>query len=228
MLALGCVVALYFWAPLVWKWLPGTKASGGGPAAAMAVSSVTAPPAIASAQKQPTDKSVNKYGWDELVRWMGLDQRTKPAMLDTDFRSPFRLTPAQQQMLRQEPTADSADPHVAATNIESQPLDLSPRQLGLVLSGTIVGPRVRVATINGKTYRESAQIIVSMSGSAAEQVDGAESAASSQRIEFILAEVHPHKIVLVRAGKPYELALQRATLAGDEQLILSRTSLEDN
>jgi hypothetical protein len=226
-LALGCVVALYFWTPLVWKWMPGAKPNK-APTAAAATTSAPAPLAVAAAEGQSTNKSAGKYGWNELVRWMGLDHRTKPATLDVGVRNPFRPTPAPQQALIDEPSQAADDPSNKATIVEIESPDPSPQQLGLILSGTIVGPRVRVATINGKTYREGAPVVVGFAGNTSGEDDNAADASDTQRIEFTLAEVHPKRIVLLRDGKPHELTIQRAKLADDERLIFNRASLVNN
>ena len=83
------------------------------------------------------------------------------------------------------------------TEVAETPPD--PQSLGLVISSTIVGPRRRVALVNGKAYAEGGTLIVT---------------ANDRPIEFRLAKVHPRGVVLEREGKTFEVKLARAEMVG--------------
>jgi hypothetical protein len=82
---------------------------------------------------------------------------------------------------------------------------VDPALAGLALSGIAIGPKMRVATISGQTYKEGD--IVSPLGA-----DGERAA-----VEFKLVRVDHYEVELARNGRTYKLELKRPRLSpGDE------------
>lgn len=208
-LGLLVLVALWFWAPLVWGWIaaddpaakaPSASASVGNASSALprgpaAVSVPAAPATIAAASSAATkvDKRPN-YPWHQLVQWMDNDPRTSPADPALGRRDPFL----------------SGGTEVAEADLGDGPTEIpseaAPADLGMVLSSTIVGQRRRVAQINGKPYRQGEIVRLEKDG---------------QQIEFTLAEVHPRRVVLRRKGHEFELSIPAPARSGRIELLAS-------
>ena len=76
----------------------------------------------------------------------------------------------------------------------AKPAAITPTEAGLVLSSTIVGRQQQVARVGNKTYRIGNHIKADKDG---------------QELDFILAEIEPGSVVLVRDGQRYEVPLKR-------------------
>jgi len=194
-LALLAVVALWFWAPLLWGWFsPADKASASaepGPTAE-ATTTTAATKTVAAAVKKGTEtqkEETPRHPWQELVEWMNHDPLTAAAHPLIDPRDPFVAVKTEEEE-QQEQIAETESQDVP----KPLPAVVTPESLELALSSTIVGPRSRVARINGKTYRPG---------------DTVKAGKDGQKIEFALVEVHPRKVVLERKGKQFDLAIPR-------------------
>jgi hypothetical protein len=83
--------------------------------------------------------------------------------------------------------------------------DVDPQQAGLTLSSVMIGSIRRTATINGETYLEGSQILVSGD------------AGQADAIEFRLVRITGRGVELERRGKRFVLLCSRPELAkGDE------------
>jgi hypothetical protein len=191
-LGLMLVVALYFWAPMVWGWMK----PGSGKAQASAADGVILdddpvdPVAVAH-------KSKHVFSWEKIRKAVAADPRMTPALLDPDWRDPFRYHANQQ----------GGEQGIAAAAL-SQPKvpEVDPTGAGLVLTSVAIGPRRRSATITGETYREGETI----------KPAGADGQPMPS-VEFRLVKVGYHGVELERSGRTYQLELKRASLAqGDE------------
>lgn len=133
-LGLATLVALYFWAPLVWGWIARSDQSAATAKIAVPMAAVPSPVTV------PSQPAAKKASWPQIVQWMHDDARTMttpPLML---ARDPFEAS-----------TTEMAE----ATAVElpkSKPQAITPTAAGLALTSTIVGPQRRIAQINGKTY----------------------------------------------------------------------------
>lgn len=200
-----CLVAIYFWVPLIWKWLPGGE-SVEEPLPAAPTASATRDTATPETVASVPEVQAN---WKELNAWMRDDPQTASAQYPPQLRDPFVLHGWQPNA----PAEDEGEQSLAVVAAEP-PADVTPQQLGLTLGSTIVGPRLKVAMINGKSYREHAEIVV--------QPETEES--DSQRVSpvvFKVAEVQPYRVVLERNEKQYALTIEKAA-AGDEDLVIRR------
>lgn len=184
-LGLLVVVALWFWAPLVWGWIaeeePAAETAAGEPAATSPPASPTNSPAQSDRQHQKAQSP--QHPWQQLVKWINNDPRTSPAAPLPERRDPF-LTPKSM---------------VAEDGSGKAPSDVTPQSLGMVLTTTIIGPRRRVARINGKSYQQGNTVKLDKDG---------------QQIEFTLLEVHPRRIVLNRGEKRFELRISSSAHSG--------------
>ncbi len=189
-LGLSAVVALWFWVPLVWGWISPedteTEIAAATPVAeaSSALPVATAPgPAVTPQQVQRP-----RHTWQQLVRWMDNDPRTLAANFAAGVRDPFATPPSQLAVVEPEDLPEDEPEEVRP--------DVTPENLGMVLSSTIVGPRRRVARIDGVLYRPKDTVKLDRDG---------------QQIEFKLAEIHPRRVVLDRDGNRFELKALKKT-----------------
>ncbi|MCX7426863.1 MAG: hypothetical protein NTW96_14700 [Planctomycetia bacterium] len=198
-LGLLAVAALWFWAPLVWGWVVPRRSP---PAASGKPEAQTAAAAAMTSKPKPvgSDDHESQHPtppWEQVVNWMKNDPRMTAASGLPGRADPFhevvaRLTPEQQQQQAEKQKQEAA---------ETPP---DPQSLGLVISSTIVGPRRRVAVVNGKVYAEGRTLVVT---------------ANDRPIEFRLAKVHPRGVVLERGGKTFEVSLPDPKRSGRVEVL---------
>jgi len=192
-LGLMVVVAIYFWAPLIWKW----TAKDNAVANVNTVTPKGAQPVATPPTKEAAPKEVPRPKcppWQQIVQWIQSDSRTAPAPPLSTTRDPF-----------QKPKSA-----VAETKVEEearpQPPVLTPAGVGMVLTGTIIGPQLRIARISGKSYHEGQTIeIVKEKG--------------KLHATFTLLEVHDRRAVLESQGERFELAIPEPSKSGKMELL---------
>lgn len=181
LLGLALAVAVYFWAPLVWGWLPSSRKSAGkmeDPAKQgrpYASSGGIASRNDVKAAESPAAPVLEKWPWDQLLAGIAVDGRMKPAGPSSQGRDPFAGAGGKRER-------DSRDDELPAA---------TPEALGLVLTGTVVGPRSR-AVLAGTTVKLGAIVECDVRG---------------QAVRFQLVEVHPRWVVLERDGIRYPLKI---------------------
>jgi hypothetical protein len=180
-------VALWFWVPLVLGWIKKDDAATKAPMGAAPNSAsvtVSTPGGSAAVQANSATKGNKaegaKHPWHQLIQWMNNDPRTSATNPMPGRRDPFVS-----------PQNDAAKAEAEA-KLDKKTLEATPQGWGVVLSATAVGAHRRAAQINGKSYRQGETVRLTKDG---------------QQIEFILAAVHPRRIVLQRNGEQFELAL---------------------
>jgi hypothetical protein len=192
-LGLLALVAMYFWAPLVWGWVGGRGKAEKAAAKVAPVEGVPVPltataqavSAVPQGTSNQTKESLPAHPWDRLAQWMDQDSRMQPPAGEfADSRDPFQ---AVEETIAEPETEESEKEETAAT----------PEDLGLVLSSTLVGPQRSIAMINGKPYRQGRTVELKKNG---------------QTLEFVLKEVHPRRIILQRQDKQFELTIPRPAL----------------
>ena len=198
LLGVMCLVALYFWAPLLF----GRGEDAPDEVAASEDESLPQP-VTASPLAGTTAPAAPTFTWQQLTTWREQDKFAKPASLPPGLRDPFLMAGSA-------PMGDGVAPGEGS---QMQPFAAvaTPEALGLQLGGTVVGRRTRAATINGKTYSQGAAVAVRQSDGE-EGSDG--SGQSAAPVQFTLREVHPSYVVLERDGSVYSLTLKRPE-AGD-------------
>jgi hypothetical protein len=151
-LGLMVVVALYFWAPLVWRWLPlGGESSGKADVSTLIL---TDEPAAKAASTEPRTPA---FRWEKVRQLVREDTRMKPATFDAAWHDPFGK-PAP------EPATAEAEPMVSIAQTPAlEPEPTPERELttaSLTLGGILIGPRSKVATINGEPCHEGDSLSV--------------------------------------------------------------------
>jgi len=201
------LVAAWFWGPLLWGWIAPQQSPDEADTGQAAVVGSASPPPV----PRPAASGAGSVGegvgrdathspagvqpasaadWRELVEWMEIDRLTQPAELTPGQRDPF-VHPV-------EPEPAAVVEEEAGPESEETPVAADPESLGLVLSSTIIGPKRSAARINGKTYGPGQIVVVSKDG---------------RQYEFVLAEIHPRQVVLVRESERFELNLPKPQLS---------------
>jgi hypothetical protein len=147
-------------------------------------------PESAVARTEVVPQSRNS-GWRRLSDWMEHDRWMSSADLSPRGRDPFQFAPdmalaQDEDIVDEDEVARGSDP-----GSEGEPS-------GLVLSATLLGGRTRLATINGRTYRERDAL--------QSEADG-----TTGRAPWIVSQVASRHVVLAREGKEYMLRLQPAS-----------------
>lgn len=184
-LGLMVLVAIYFWAPLVGGWMGKSGSDRTVVAEGLILEDEPVDP-VAQARR-----ARQVFPWEKVRKLVQSDPRMTPAAFQTSWRNPFqKLDQAVEQTTQPEP--------------RTQASDIDPALAGLTLTGVAIGPRVRAATISGKTYKEG-EIVSPLAGG------------QPSTVEFQLSRVDYFEIELVRNGKTYILELKRPQLSpGDE------------
>ena len=190
-LGLMVLVALYFWAPMVWKWIAPDQGKGKSTVSVSDVILEDDPIDLAAKAKRERQD----FAWEKVRRKLLADPRMSSAVYEIAWHDPFR--------------ADGlTDPARATATAAAQAAEAQsdPNKLGLVLTSVVVGSTRRSAVISGENYQEGQ--IVPGSGKKDQPPGG---------IEFRLVRVGFHEIELERLGRTYTLKLSRPQLApGDE------------
>jgi len=199
-LGLLAVVALWFWAPLVWGWIFGNEEEEGVKAAQATAQSAPASPTSAalptpSGGSPESDAAAKKeetprHPWQQLVQWMDDDPRMLPASALSGQRDPFVATDLE---ITQDKSNDAFP-------------EVTPKSLGMVLTATMISPRHRVARINEASYQVGQTVKVTKDG---------------REIGFTLEEVHRRQVVLSRHGNRYELVPPSSERSGRVKLVRS-------
>lgn len=143
-------LALYSWAPIVWGWTAGRER----PAKAVSPADNEGPERVAARPAAPgeADGEPERPSWKELKKWRQASPWTEPVEL-LALRDPF-----------QPPGSETA----AAEDEDEEPSPNSPEEilagLGIQLTGTIVGPKRRVAILDGRAYRQGDTVRVEQPG----------------------------------------------------------------
>jgi len=189
-IALGvmALVALYFWAPLVWRWV---SPEGGKKSKALAALILTDDPEEPShAAKR---RAAGKFRWEKVRPLIAQDARMSPARFDLQWTDPFAATFW--------PAGDASATNPAAqAKPEAAVLDFNPHEAGVVLSSVMIGNKRRTATINGRSYQVGESIKLAKEGTL-----GA--------VEYRLTRITVRGVELEHRGKKHILLLAPAELA---------------
>jgi len=190
-LGLLLLMAIYFWAPLVRRWvLPEAGAEG---QSADVRSSAGAQGALDGPspgdERRGTSVGPEPLDWQQVLAGMASDPRTRPAAGLLRRRNPF-VAPM---------VAGGRGP----ADLAAQAAPWTPEQLGLQLSATVVGPARRTAMINGRAFRQGRTVTVTKDG---------------RQIEFRLVEIRPRQVVLEGNGQRFVLSIPEPPGAGRIEL----------
>lgn len=214
--ALGLVtlVALWFWAPLAWKWIGGDAKKKKSRQAAVAAAAETAASAAAATEAaKPVAKATPQFDWRELLDRIGKDELMTTARLPRNVRDPFGATPAEKQALAVAPLVTPGVPGAPAVARPVQ-IDPTPDEVGLKLEATFISGHVRRAVISGKTYRQGDRVRIASAGSNA----NSSSDPTDGDLEYELKVIEAKRVVLARREQEFPLMLKRETLDENDQL----------
>jgi hypothetical protein len=193
LLGLMLLVALYFWAPMTWRWLEGANGK-------KSVKTLNASLILTDDPAEPA--ASGKGGSSGKFRWEKVRQsiRSDPHMLTADFDSTWvdPFAPRAQPV----PVAPSGS---AAVGAETTAAVVGPHEAGLSLTSIAIGPRSRSATISGDTYHENQTIVVGSKDN------------SGVKLEFQVVRIDRLSVELERGGRKFVLELTRPKLgSGDD------------
>jgi hypothetical protein len=198
-LGVAALVAVYFWMPLVWKWIgKGDSIAMAAPVQPSTTGMVVTELSVAAPTPQPAAKQTasERPSWQQLDRWMHDDQRTMTAPPLPNTRDPFQ--PPKVEVVEATKAVERLKPRLTASTLSAS---------GLALTSTIIGPQRRVAQINGKTYAVGQIIEVAKDKEAA--------------MAFKLIEVAPRRAVLEAEGQRFELSIPEPTRSSKIELLRS-------
>lgn len=186
MLGLVVLVAVYFWVPLVWRWVgKGSAETATAKATTTSAAAMTVATRVSEGNEagQPAAKqNTSRLPWQQIVQLRKNDPKTMPAPPLATTRDPFVATA----------------PQVAATKKLSEaakkPITpvIAPSAVGLALKSTVIGPQRRVAQINGRVYAVGQTVSIKK---------------DSQDISFKVIDVQPRGVVLEAQGQRFELTI---------------------
>jgi hypothetical protein len=191
-LGLMILVALYFWAPLVKKWVLPARATVAATAAGLILDDEPG--------SNPGARVVGPlFRWEKVRELIQKDERMTSAVLPEAALDPFRG-------VEPEPHAAQPEPETQAA-VQPAPPAIDPSAAGLVLTSVVIGPRRSTAMINGKSHREGETIETDL------KTHG------GQAIAFRLARIDRNGIELESGGQTWRVELPRAGLAQGDEIV---------
>jgi len=187
-LALLLVVAAWFWLPLIW---PAKETPP--PVVATPANSTSSPTVtIESTATEATPTTEVKQRWQDLDEWIDRDPSMKTISVvigAADVRSPF--------VVWRNPEVIKAEKERAVLKLaEAAEVVISPVELGLELTGTVIGKEKRTAIIDGQAYGKD------------------DTVETESGVTFKLTTIEANRVVLERKGNRFELAIRRGQLSG--------------
>jgi hypothetical protein len=187
-LGIVCLVACWFWSPLLLKWFKGK-----------AKVQVAKSEAVAAAETV-TAKTDSQRPWFDIQRWRQADPLTRSASPADDVRDPFRLPAAMVAATKEEQAEDNEQ--------QSEVVPVEPEKLALTLESIVYGGSRRLAQINGMTVQEDEELVIE-----GKKEDG--EGAPTKLVGRVVA-IRPTEVLLEIGGQSLRLTLQPKRLgAGD-------------
>jgi hypothetical protein len=187
-LALLGVVALWFWAPLAWKWFaPKSSKATASAASASTTATTTTPsdsPSVAAPSATPSAPSLD---WKELADILQHDPLLASAHMHETINDPFAELEVEQAAKESQTNAEQ----LATAAVEVRP---TPEELGLTISSMITGGRRAVATINGRPCRIGDVIVVP---------------AADKEFEFTVTNIDVDEVTLAANDETHVLSSRR-------------------
>jgi hypothetical protein len=180
-LGLLALVAIWFWAPLAWKWI---APAGDDAGAVAAVEGATTPTAPAAATTTPGTPPAFELSWKNLSEMVAKEKLMASAPSQAAMKDPFARPVIQKQVAK---TAEEGTPSEETVAPAQLP---TPEQLGLTLTSTITGGSIRLATINGKLCQLGAVLVVPV---------------GNIEHEFTIVDIAPHSVTMKGTHEAYTL-----------------------
>jgi hypothetical protein len=201
-LAVATVVAVYYWIPAIAGLLP---AAGKQSAAAVDLAPVASATPTAGTDTKTTDAPLATINWQELMTAIHSEPLMQSAELPDRDGDPFMPLDGIQRSEDAENDQDDGGTVAADGN-------LTPGQLGMTLTSTLVGPRITVAKISGKTYSFPSDHAVAADRLTRKLIYRAERG----DFEFDIVSARSGQLVLARGGQQFELSVSQPTLNDNE------------
>ena len=180
LLGLLLLVAMYYWMPLVFGWM-----KGGSPLLEPAVPAAAVIPRSTATPAVPA--AMPAVAWQQIVKAMENDPHMALAATLVGDRDPF-------ENVHRKVAEATATPEAKVQAL------VTPDTAGLILSSTVVGPRSRVAFVNGKTYRVGDIIHVTADG---------------DDLTFAVVEIDAKQIVVEREKRRYVMKIKLGLTGND-------------
>lgn len=190
-------MALWFWAPLVAGWLTGSQQeeveAAVAPATVMASNHATAAERAEAAPRREAP-----LRWSSLNAARQRDPRIQPAPAEARFADPFHRA-------GEEPPPLMAETPVAELIAEATPpVVRSPAELGLHLTGVLMGASARVAMINGRKFREQEVIALASDGAWLTPDPG-----QTPAWEFRIVQIAARYVLVATDNDTYKIEMRR-------------------
>jgi len=195
-LGLMVLVALYFWGPLAWKWL---SASGNKRNNKVNMASLILTDDPAEPSQQSKVRGGAKFRWEKARQLIRNDPQMVSATFDVSWIDPFGKPAV---VATQDPTSEAAQTEAAASAAAA----FEPGTLGIVLGSVMIGPRSRVATINGEPCHEGDVVAVT---------DKQDKAVTNR---FRVARIRRQGVDLEIGSRTFTLELKQPKLAPGDQI----------
>lgn len=190
-LGLMILVALYFWAPMVWGWAVSAKSAKRNFAGDLILEDDPVDPV------QTAEKAKFVFKWDKVRHQILGNELMVSAVRDPAWPDPFKGSAPPPPRLATNEQPQTANPPSVEQNF-------TPVDPGLTLTSVVISPRRRAATISGEVYLENEFI-----KSPPDQPAG--------NMELKVTKITRDGVELESDGKTFVLKLQRPKLAhGDE------------
>jgi hypothetical protein len=171
-LAVLCVVAIWFWAPLLF--------GGGKKPAKTAKSDETIAVEAVSPAAPTTTAAVKGVSWQRLIELVESEPRMRSANLESPTEQPFGGS---------QPTANDLDQPNRA--VAPATAEAAPDPAKFRVTSTLLGPRRRVAVINGRPYTEGEELV------------------AGEDSQYVIARVTDRSVWLEHNGTRFELTVSR-------------------
>lgn len=214
------LVGIWFWAPLLYGWVAPESSQSEVPQTAT-VASTSSVGVTATAIIPEAEVDATAPGWLELRNRLPHDVRMKTAELPELLVDPFRAGTILNATAHNVEQEDDDSGEQVQDGVEH----LTPQQIDLRLTSTIVGQRKRMATINGKSYAEGSVIKAGTTAAAEQESRGRhderfrsdeEDGLPREDINFKLVRVYADGVVLARHDREYPLPMEKRRLADGE------------
>ena len=191
---------LYFWCPLVWKWV--AKKGPAGTPAAVVPPATQESPGIQNAGVQGTEeKKEPEFAWRQMRDQRELDPFARSANFRPEWNQIFQVAAA----------VAPAKPEVEIAEVKQ--VEVTPKELGLVLQGVAMSPHMNRAVISGKVYREHDWITVKQTSSTTNNHE-----APLPDLKFRLVRVYRKLVEVERGGKTWHLRLDSTEPESEKSL----------
>jgi hypothetical protein len=197
-----CPVALYFIIPAV---LPGKSSKSKAKVNKRAMVVEDKLPHFVAPATPNNAAPAERPQWEQMLSWMEQDPYTRPMRWQHELRDPFHpcWVVADEELVAAETTESEPEP-AKAPIVRKTPTDAR-----FTLTATMVGPEIRLATINGRTYRELDTILTN------ERSDNER----EPNQQFQLLKVGRRSVILGRSGERFELSIRKTRVRRGHALI---------